>query len=313
MPKLSEGSFVIGIVRLTGTDLDESLRYNTRMEQMLLREFPDEVERVWCRCGTAEVATDPMGPEETDMFITLRPRQQWTKAATQTELADRIRDLFKDLPGQRISVTQPIEQRMDEMTSGVKAQVAVKLFGDDFTTLKDTADKLADVLRKVPGRADVAVEQITGLPVLQIQVKQAELARYNVTARAVLDVVESIGGKPLGEVIEGQLRFPLAIRLPEYTRSSPQALAALTLTTPSGERLPLSRLADLRVLEGPAEIAREWSQRRITVQCNVTGRDLGGFVAERNGASPPRCSCRAAVIAWSGPDSSRTWNALANV
>ncbi|HTU91415.1 MAG TPA: CusA/CzcA family heavy metal efflux RND transporter [Gemmataceae bacterium] len=280
VPKLSEGSFVIGILRLPGTDLDESLRYNTRMEQMLLREFPDEIERIWSRCGTAEVATDPMGPEETDMFITLKPRQQWNKAATQAELADQIRNLIEDLPGQHTNVTQPIEQRMDEMTSGVKAQVAIKLFGDDFDTLKKTADKLADVLRKVPGNADVMVEQITGLPVLQIQVKQDELARYNVPARAVLDVIESIGGKPLGEVVEGQLRFPLAIRLPERWRASPEKVSALTLLTPSREYVPLSRLADLRVVEGPAKISREWNQRRITVQCNVTGRDLGGFVAE---------------------------------
>ncbi len=287
VPQLSEGSLVVLIVRLAGTDLDESLRYNTRMEQMLLAEFPDEIERVWCRCGTAEVATDPMGPEETDMFVTLKPREQWTakndegeRITTQAELADRIRDLFKDLPGQRISITQPIQQRMDEMTSGVKAQVAIKLFGDDFEKLKDTADKIAAVLRRVPNSADVAVEQISGLNVLQIQVKQDELARHNVPARAVLDVVESIGGKPIGEVIEGQLRFPLAIRLPEYARSSPQTLGELTVVTPSGERLPLSRLADLKVVEGPAQISREWSQRRITVQCNVTDSDLSGFVAE---------------------------------
>jgi cobalt-zinc-cadmium resistance protein CzcA len=287
IPQLSEGSLVVLIVRLAGTDLDESLRYNTRMEKMLLTEFPDEVDRVWCRCGTAEVATDPMGPEETDMFIMLKPREQWTaknqkgeRITTQAELAGRIRDLFKDLPGQRISITQPIEQRMDEMTSGVKAQVAVKLFGDDFEKLKDTADRIAAVLRRVPNSADVAVEQITGLSVLQVQVKQEALARYNVPARAVLDVVESIGGKPLGEVIEGQLRFPLVVRLPEYVRSNPETLGQLTLITLSGERLPLSRLADLKIVKGPAQISREWSQRRITVQCNVTDSDLSGFVAE---------------------------------
>jgi cobalt-zinc-cadmium resistance protein CzcA len=280
VPQLSEGSFVVGVLRLPGTALEESLRYNTAMEKMLLATFPDEIERVWSRCGTAEVATDPMGPEETDMFITLKPRHQWTKATTQAELADQIRDLFEDLPGQHITITQPIEQRMEEMISGVKAQIALKLFGDDFNTLKETADNLANVLRKVPGSADVAVEQITGLPVLQIQVKQEELARYNVPARAVLDVIESIGGKPLGEVVEGQLRFPLAVRLPEHLRSSPEALRALMLLTPAGEYVPLARLTDVRVVEGQAKISREWNQRRITVQCNVTGRDVGSFVAE---------------------------------
>jgi cobalt-zinc-cadmium resistance protein CzcA len=280
VPKLSEGSFVVNIVRLAGTSLDESLRYNTAMEKLLLENFPNEIERIWSRCGTAEVATDPMGPEETDMFIMLKPRQGWTKAQTQEVLGERIRELFKDLPGQRIKITQPIQQRMEEMISGVKAQVAIKLFGDDFAILKEKADELKQVLEKVPGHADVGVEQISGLPVLQIQVKQAELARFNVPARAVLDLVESVGGKPLGEVVEGQLRFPLAVRLPEYARASPQALGDLTLTTPSGEYVPLSRLADLRVVEGPAQISREWGQRRITVECNVTGRDLGSFVAE---------------------------------
>ncbi|HWG44834.1 MAG TPA: CusA/CzcA family heavy metal efflux RND transporter [Gemmataceae bacterium] len=296
VPKLSEGSLVVLIVRLAGTDINESLRYNTRMEKLLLAQFPDEVERVWCRCGTAEIATDPMGPEETDMFIILRPREQWQKAANQTELEDLIRKQFQDLPGQRISITQPIQQRMDEMTSGVKAQVAVKLFGDDFDVLKNTGDKLAEVLRSIEGAADVSVEQISGLPVLAIQVKQAELARYNVPARSVLDLVESVGGKslgevvegqlrysinkPLGERVEGQLRFPLAVRLPERLRASPQAIGAMSLTTPAGERVPLSRLADVKLVEGPAQISREWSQRRIAVQCNVSKRDIGSFVAE---------------------------------
>jgi cobalt-zinc-cadmium resistance protein CzcA len=281
VPKLSEGSFVISILRLPGTDLDESLRYNTRMEQMLLADFPDEVERVWSRCGTAEVATDPMGPEETDMFIMLKPREQWTRAKTQGQLADQIRELFEDLPGQRISITQPIEQRMDEMTSGVKAQVAVKFFGDDFETLKKTADELARVLESVPGSADVRAEQIAGLSVLQIKVKPEELARYNVTARSVLDLVESIGGKPLGDVVQGQIRFPIAIRLPEHTRASEISLGALTVRTMGGEYVPLARLADVHIDEGQAQISREWSQRRIAVQCNVKeGYDLAGFVAE---------------------------------
>ena len=153
VPRLSEGALVVSIVRLAGTDLDESLRYNTAMEKLLLRKFPDEIERVWSRCGTAEVATDPMGPEETDMFITLKPREAVDQGGDAGGLADRIRELFEDLPGQRISITQPIEQRIDEMTSGVKAQVAVKLFGDDFDTLKDTADKLAGGPAKVPERS----------------------------------------------------------------------------------------------------------------------------------------------------------------
>ncbi len=287
VPQLSEGALVINIRRLAGTDLNESLRYNTAMEKLLLAKFPEEIERVWSRCGTAEVATDPMGPEETDMFITLKPREQWTvqtkegePVTTQEELVKLIREEFEDLPGQRLSITQPIQQRIDEMTSGAKAQVVVKLFGDDFDTLKNTGDELARVLRSIAGNADVNVDQITGLPVLQIQVRQTELARYNVTARSVLDLVESLGGKPLGEVVEGQLRFPLVVRLPERLRASPQAIGAILVTTSTGERVPLSRLAEVKLVEGPAQISREWGQRVIAVQCNVSDRDIESFVAE---------------------------------
>ncbi len=158
VPQLSEGALVINIRRLAGTDLNESMRYNTAMEKLLLSKFPDEVERVWSRCGTAEVATDPMGPEETDMFITLKPRETWTAKGedgepitTQDELVKLIRKEFKDLPGQRISITQPIQQRIDEMISGAKAQVVVKLFGDDLEMLKSTGDEMARVMREHPG------------------------------------------------------------------------------------------------------------------------------------------------------------------
>jgi cobalt-zinc-cadmium resistance protein CzcA len=285
IPQLSEGALVVSIRRLAGTDLNESLRYNTAMEKLLLSKFPDEIERVWSRCGTAEVATDPMGTEETDMFITLKPREEWTattpegeRITTQAELVELIRAEFEDLPGQRTSITQPIQQRIDEMTSGAKAQVVVKLFGDDFDTLKKTGDKLAAVLHSFPEAKDVNVDQITGLPVLQIQVKQAELARYNVPARSVLDLVESLGSKALGEVVEGQLRFPLVVRLPERLRASPESIGAMTVITPAGERVPLSRLADVRLVEGPAQISRAWGQRYLGVQCNVTDPDIEGFV-----------------------------------
>jgi cobalt-zinc-cadmium resistance protein CzcA len=288
VPQLSEGALVINIRRLPGTHLNESLRYNTAMENLLLDKFPAEIERVWSRCGTAEVATDPMGPEETDMFVTLRPRERWTAKnkdgqaiTTQAELVDVIRDEFEALPGQRISITQPIQQRIDEMTSGVKAQVAVKLFGDDFEVLQQKAEEMVRVLNDIPGAADVNPDPLNGLPVLQIKVKQAELARYDVPAKALLDVIESLGGKPLGEILEGQLRFPLAVRLPEGLRSSPQAIAALTLITSAGQRVPLSRLAEVELVEGPAQISREWGQRFLAVQCNVKASyDIERFVTE---------------------------------
>jgi cobalt-zinc-cadmium resistance protein CzcA len=280
VPKLSEGAFVVNILRLAGTSLEESLRSNTRMEKALLAAFPDEVEHVWSRCGTAEVATDPMGPEETDMFITLKPRDQWSKARTQDELVGLIEEEFRIFPGQRLVFTQPIEQRVNEMISGVRAEVAVKIFGDDFETIKSMAQQVQAILQSIDGHADVSVEQLTGLPVLQIVVQQDQIARYGISARSLLELVEALGGKPVGEVVEGQMHFPLAIRLPEGLRASPESIGSILVSAPSGERLPLSHLAKIEVVEGRNRIMREASQRRIVVQCNVRGRDLGSFVAE---------------------------------
>lgn len=280
VPELSEGAIAIGIVRPAGTDLSESIRYNTQMEQAILANFPDEVENVWSRVGTAEVATDPMGVELTDMFVTLKPREQWKRAKTQAELTERIDKLLRDLPGQRLAYSQPIEMRINEMVSGVRSDLGVKLFGDDFAVLVAKAQEIEMILKSIAGNADVAVEQITGQPILQIRVDQEQVARYGVSARDVLDLVESIGSKPLGEVVEGELRFPLVVRLPEALRASPQAIGAMQISTPSGEQIPLSRLAKIEVVEGPSTITREWGQRRITITANVRGRDLGSFVAE---------------------------------
>jgi heavy metal efflux system protein len=279
VPRLSEGAIVVNVVRLAGTDLDESIRANTQMEKAVLERFPDEVEHVWSRVGTAEIATDPMGVELTDFFITLKPREHWKKAHTQAQLTELLEKELRTIPGQNISFSQPIELRINEMVSGSRSDVAVKLFGDDFPTLVKKAQEIEAVMRDIPGNADLAVEQITGQPVLQIQIKQDEIARYGIPAKAVLDIVESIGSKPLGEVTEGQLRFPMVVRLPERYRASPEAIGTLLVPAPSGERIPLSRLASVEIVEGPSTITREWGQRRITVTCNVRGRDLGSFVA----------------------------------
>jgi cobalt-zinc-cadmium resistance protein CzcA len=250
------------------------------MERAILNEFPDEVERVWSRIGSAEVATDPMGVELTDLFATLKPRSEWKRAKTQDELTDLIQQSLRELPGQRIAMTQPIEMRLNEMISGVRSDLAVKLFGDDFDVLVDKAEEIEKVLRSIDGNADVAVEQVTGQPVLQIKVKQDEIARYGVSAKQVLDLVESLGSFELGEVFEGQLRFPMIVRLPESIRSSPAAIGAIQILTPLGERIPLVRLADIRLTEGPSTITREWGYRRINISSNIRGRDMGSFVAE---------------------------------
>jgi cobalt-zinc-cadmium resistance protein CzcA len=280
VPRLSEGALTITVFRLPGTDLEESIRANTQMEKALLAAFPDEVQYVWARCGTAEVATDPMGPEETDFFITLNPRHQWKKARTQEELKELIEKEFSDLPGQRYLYTQPIEQRVNEMISGSRSKVAIKLFGDDFDVLRAKAKELEAVLESVDGAAEVNVEQLTGQPMLQVRVQQDQIARYGIPSRSILELVEALSGKPVGEVLEGQLRFPLAIRLPPRLRASPQVIGRLLVAAPSGERLPLSLLASIKETASPAKIMRESQQRRIVVGCNVSGRDLGGFVAE---------------------------------
>src|SRR5207245_655285 len=222
------------------------------------------------------------GVEETDFFISLKPRSQWRpEIHSQDELVERIEQELRVIPGQTLSFSQPIEQRVNEMISGVRSDVAVKIFGDDLSTLDAAGEQVRTILDSIDGGRDVTrLEELHGQPVLQIRVRQAELARYGIPARAVLDLIESLAGKPQGEVIEGQLRFPLTVRLPDQYRSSPEAVAALLVTTASGERVPLSRLASVEVLEGPAEISREWGQRRVTVQCNVRGRDIESFITE---------------------------------
>lgn len=280
VPRLSEGALVVGVIRLAGTDLDESVRYNTEIERALLTTYPDEIDHVWSRIGSAEVATDPMGIELTDIFITLRPRRNWTKARTQAELTGHIARYLQDLPGVRLGYSQPIEMRINEMVSGVRADLGVKLFGDDFAILAAKGAEIEAALREIPGAADVNVEQITGQPLLQIKVNQEQLARYGISARTVMNVVQSLGTKEVGEVVEGQLRFPLIMRLPEDLRGSPDAVRSILLQTAAGEQIPLSRVADIDLIEGPSTITREWGQRRITVTSNVRGRDLGSFVSD---------------------------------
>ena len=187
---------------------------------------------------------------------------------------------MRTIQGLKFAFSQPIEMRINEMIAGTRSDLAVKLFGDDLEILKSKGAEIERVMKAIPGAADVSVEQVTGQPVLQIKLKQDQLARYGIPARAILDLIESIGSKPMGEVWDGQLRFPLVVRLPDEWRNSPEAVGAIRLPTANGERVPLSRLANIATVEGPSTITREWGQRRIVVTCNIRGRDLGGFVAE---------------------------------
>ena len=282
VPRLSEGAIAISVVRLTGTDLDDSIKYNTLMEQRLLKEFPDEVAHVWSRIGTAEIATDPMGIELTDMFMTLKPRNTWKKAHTQADLTELVEKYLRDMPGQRLAYLQPIEMRLNEMTSGSRSDLAVKMYGDDLDTLVKLGGDIEGILKTIPGAADVSSEQVTGQPVLQIQLNQEQLARHGVPARVVTDVIESIGGKPLGQVVEGQLRFPLVAKLPDSMRNGAEAIGAILVPTAAGERLPLSRLADIKKVDGPSTITGEWG--------NGGSRCLLTFAAATLAASLPRRS-----------------------
>ena len=280
VPKLSEGAIALGTIRLAGTSLQETVATNTAVEKTLLAAFPDEIRHVWSRAGTAEIATDPMGVELSDIFLSLKPRSQWTRAETQDELTTLIERELRTIRGLKFAFSQPIEMRINEMVSGTRSDLAVKLYGDDLEVLKTKGEEIRRAMAGVPGVADLAVEQVTGQPVLQVQVKRDALARYGVSAESVLDLVKSIGSNPLGEVVTGQYRFPLVARLPDEWRAAPESVGAIELPTATGERVPLSRVADITVVAGPSTITREWGQRRVVVTCNVRGRDLGTFVAE---------------------------------
>lgn len=280
IPRLSEMSVVVNTIRLAGVSLEESIRYGTRIEKRLLEQFPDEIEHVWTRTGSAEVTTDPMGLEVSDVFITLSPREAWTRATTQAELVAAMSEALDGMPGMRMVFTQPIEMRMNEMIAGIRADVGIKLYGDDFDILKAKAAQVARLVEATPGAADVTVEQLTGLPVLQIEIDRIAIARHGVEADQVLEIVESLGTRKVGEVVDGQRRFDLSIRLDDRYRISPEAVGRILVTTAKGERLPLGQLTTIRIVEGPATINREWAKRRIVVQANVRERDVGSFVEE---------------------------------
>jgi cobalt-zinc-cadmium resistance protein CzcA len=250
------------------------------MEKLILEKFPHEVKDVWVRTGTAEVATDPMGIELSDVFMTLTPRQEWTRARTQDELTSLLRQELSGLPGMRMVFTQPIEMRVNEMIAGIRTDLGIKIFGDDLEVLKAKASEVEAIVRSIPGSVDIYTEQITGQPVLEIRVDQDAIARYGVPARDVLEVVEAIGARHVGEVREGQRRFDLVVRLAERHRKDISAIGRILIPAAGGERIPLARLARIRHVEGPSTITREWQKRRIVVQCNIAGRDMGGFVKE---------------------------------
>ncbi|MBL4809627.1 MAG: efflux RND transporter permease subunit [Phycisphaerales bacterium] len=280
LPRLYEDAIAINLVRLAGVSIDQSTAYNARIEQYLLDQYPDEIEHIWSRVGTAEVATDPMGLEMTDTFLTLKPRSQWTKAQTQAQLTEQMASTLSVLPGVRAIFTQPIEMRMNEVVAGVRSDLGIKIYGDDLDQLRTIASQVQSVVNSIPGSADVTIEQITGAPLLSIKVNQHAIARHGIPAQHVLEIVQALGEIKVGEVRQGQLRFDMTIELPDHYRNDPDAIAQIMIQAPGGERIALGRLAHIQQTDSPSVINRDWGKRRIVVQSNVRGRDLGGFVTE---------------------------------
>ena len=281
VPRLDEGDITIQAWRLPSIALGESVASTLRIERALKEQFP-EVTRVVSRTGSPEVATDVMGIELSDIFVSLKPQSEWTSAQSKEELVEKIATTLKtQVPGVGLSYTQPIEMRFNELIAGVKSDVAVKLFGDDLGILHEKGEAIGRVLQQIPGAADVRVEQVEGLPVVRVQVDRQQIARYGVNAADVLAAVEAAGaGKVVGTVFEGQRRFDLAVRLAPAPGSDGNTFNDLPIATPSGQLIPLKQLARVVTEEGPAQISREDIQRRIVIEANVRGRDLGSFVSD---------------------------------
>jgi cobalt-zinc-cadmium resistance protein CzcA len=279
IPRLDEGAIAIEVMRLPGVSLPGALRDAAAIERTLL-EFP-EVKEVVCLTGHGEIATDPMGVESSDALVFLRPRAEWNTGRSKEALVAGMEErLQKTIPGLAFSFSQPIEMRMSELIAGARADVVIKLYGEDLEVLADKASEIARVVSNVRGAEDVRAEQVAGLPVLRVRVRRDAIARYGIDVSKVLAAVEAVGGKTVGYVAEGNLRYKIQVRLAEGHRTGPEEIGRFLIAAPDGRRVPLAQLADMTIEEGPGQIGRENIQRRITVQANVRGRDLASFVGE---------------------------------
>jgi cobalt-zinc-cadmium resistance protein CzcA len=279
LPQLDEGSLAINCVRLPSASLEGSVAVGTVMEQRLLT-FP-EVETVVTKTGRAEISEDPMGPEQNDFVIMLHPEKEWTTGRSKEALVDAIKADLAVIPGVRLSFSQPIALRVNELISGVKSDLAVKVYGGDLTVLKTQADTVASLMSGIRGAEDVKIEQISGAAQIEIVVDRKAIARYKIDLADINDLIETaVGGKVATTMIEGQMRFAVVVRFPESARNDLTALGRLLVVAPDGTRVPLSRLAQIRETESPAQVSREKGMRRVVVECNIRGRDMGSFVAE---------------------------------
>lgn len=283
IPRLDEGAIAMQIWRLPSISLEESNAISTLAEQVLKEKFP-EVETVVSRTGRAEIATDPMGVEISDTFVILKPPDTWRFSSKEELVAAIDKAMQENVPGAIFSYSQPIELRVQELISGVRSDVAVHVYGDDLRHLKQKADEIVGVLQAIPGAADVKAEQTEGLPLFRVRLNRDALARYGINASQVLDVIETIGGKQVGTVLEGQKRFALQARFDPEFRKNFESIRSLRVGIPqpngSPLQIPLAQLADITIEDGPAQISRDRISRRINVEANVRGRDLASFVAD---------------------------------
>lgn len=289
IPSLDEGDIALHALRIPGTSLTQSVQMQQTLEKRI-KQMP-EVREIVGKIGTPEVATDPMPPSVADTFVMLKPRDEWPDPSkTKEELVKELETVAKEVPGNNYEFTQPIEMRFNELISGVRSDLAIKVFGDDIDQLLESAAKVEDALKKVSGAADVKIEQTSGLPVLSILPDRASLDRYGLNMADVQEVVQvAMGGKEAGQLFEGDRRFDIVVRLPEHLRTNIEVLEYLPIPLPQAEQVgvdsnpdyvPLKEVAKLRIGYGPNQISRENGKRRVVVTANVRGRDLGGFVKE---------------------------------
>jgi cobalt-zinc-cadmium resistance protein CzcA len=280
MPRLDEGAILIETRKLPSVSLEESVAISTRVEQILLKGFP-EVSQIVTKLGRPDLATEAMGIYQGDVYVLLRPEEEWSSGRDKGELIAAMADALAHVPGLAVNFTQPMAMRLDEVVSGVKADVAVKIFGPDAAVLERVGAQVLAVVAQVPGSADAQVEVLSGAAQVEIRLDRDALARYGLHVSDVQDVVETaIGGRQVSELLEGARRFPVVVRLPEAARRSPQAIGDLVVAAPGGERVPLARLASVKIAATPEAVNHENAERRLVVQTNVRGRDVGSFVAE---------------------------------
>ncbi|WP_297185233.1 CusA/CzcA family heavy metal efflux RND transporter [uncultured Porticoccus sp.] len=280
IPQLNEGDIALHALRIPGTGLEQAIAMQEQLEKRI-KAFP-EVDKIVAKIGTPEVATDPMPPSVADNFVMLKPRDQWPDPdRSRDDLIAAMVEAVEQLPGNNYEFTQPIEMRFNELISGVRADLGIKVFGDDLDQLLESANAVLEVVESVSGAADARVEQVTGLPMLSVHPKRMVLSRYGLSVAELQDLVAAgVGGENAGLIYEGDRRFQLVVRLPEQIRRDVDSLGDLPVPLPDGGYVPLSEVAELELAPAPNQISRENGKRRVVVTANVRDRDLGGFVAE---------------------------------